>query len=539
MSSAIKQKTKELISGATSPQEISSRLAHFVRDSIPYYLDEWNIGAEEVLQKGWGMCAGKALLAAEMHRSAGIAARFKVVKIMGEEELFAFSQRWLEGQRLSAEDKQSLLNSFRSLPPERDHIIVQVLVDHRWLDLDLARDGELDQGMRLIGIWRERRVVSQEGPYDSLDGWLEGRLKRRSVIRNRPLFFQIVNQQMEKMRQVGRVAGKAGLIGWTDAQVRESLRGWELFPVPAGLSESKQIEELISQARAKLAEIKKPETKAVLEGQLLNWLYALVHHNIKRGRVWEISDVLTYHRADCLGYARLLTFLTREFGLDSGVVEVVQDICRRYVPHYVCLVNLADGQKRLLDPWYGSADMRHRILAACLPGQPLPRQFNMKALLKAGRIGGLAPEQVAGLSFYILGNSYLARGDATQAVECYDISLWLYTDNPRTLFNRAIALEKLGKIEQAQEDYKRAFSIPSSLVRLMATVEHIEPLIELDEKDVDELNQQVYLLRQRFVTGRQERWVEIAGICGLTPAKARQIYKSTLTKLGEHEQAEL
>lgn len=148
----IKQKTKELISGATSPQEISARLARFVRDSIPYYLDEWNVGAEEVLQKGWGMCAGKALLAAEMQRSAGIAARFQVVKIMGEEELFAFSQRWLEGQRLSSEDKQSLLNSFRSLPPERDHIIVQVLVDDQWLDLDLARDGELDQGMRLIGL---------------------------------------------------------------------------------------------------------------------------------------------------------------------------------------------------------------------------------------------------------------------------------------------------------------------------------------------------------------------------------------------------
>ena len=131
------------------------------------------------MQKGYGMCSGKALLAAEMHRAAGIAVRFMVVKIMGEEALFAFTQRWLESHIVATENKQSLLNSFRSLPPERDHIIVQVFINNQWLDLDLARDTDLDQGMRLIGVWRERRVLYREGPYDSLDGWLDARLKRR------------------------------------------------------------------------------------------------------------------------------------------------------------------------------------------------------------------------------------------------------------------------------------------------------------------------------------------------------------------------
>ena len=77
------------------------------------------------------------------------------------------------------------------------------------------------------------------------------------------------------------------------------------------------------------------------------------------------------------------------------------------------------------------------------------------------------------------------------------------------------------------------------MIRLMATTEHIEPLIYLDQKDVDELSQHVYLLRRGFITGRQEHWAEIAGICGLTPAKARQIYKTTLTKLGEPTKTEL
>ena len=491
------------------------------------------------MQKGWGMCAGKALLAAEMHKAAAIAVRFMVVKIMGEQALFAFAQRWLEGHVASPEDKQSLLNSFRSLPPERDHIIVQVFVNNQWLDLDLARDTDLDQGMRLIGVWRERRVLYREGPYDSLDSWLNARLKRRSVMQNRKLFFKTVNQQIEKIRQVGRLARKAGVNGWTDAQVRESLKGWKLLPVPPGLSEPKQFEELASQTRAKLSETKKAESRAELEEKLLDWLYALARYNIKRGRVWELSDVLTQRKADCLGYAHLLTFLTREFGLDSGVVEVVQDIRRRYVPHYVCLANLADGRKRLLDPWYGSADIAHRILIAWLPGHPRSRLVTMKALQKAGRIEGLAPEKVAGLSFYILGNAYLARGETVQAVECYDLSQWLYPENPRALYNRAIAMEILGKIEQAQTDYQHAFSIPSSITRIMATIEHIEPLIYLDDRDIDEQSQQIYLLRQGFITRRQERWVEIARICGLTPAKARQIYKSTLTKLGKPAQVEL
>ena len=70
-------------------------------------------------------------------------------------------------------EQQGVIQSIHSLPPQRDHIIVQVFLDGRWVDLDLARDSDLDYGMRLGGMWRERKVVSEEGPYDSIEEFLE------------------------------------------------------------------------------------------------------------------------------------------------------------------------------------------------------------------------------------------------------------------------------------------------------------------------------------------------------------------------------
>jgi len=75
----IKEKAKELVRGALSEHELSENINNFVRDSILYCLDEWDVKPIEVLKKGRGMCAGKALLAAELHGAVGISTRFKVM----------------------------------------------------------------------------------------------------------------------------------------------------------------------------------------------------------------------------------------------------------------------------------------------------------------------------------------------------------------------------------------------------------------------------------------------------------------------------
>ncbi len=314
-------------------------------------------------------------------------------------------------------------------------------------------------------------------------------MRRRAVTRERQTFFQVINHQIEQVRQVGRTGKKAGVQAWTDDDVRRSLREGEVIPdCPACASMAGEgwFDELAKTSSTALSHVLEPATRRQREEELIDWLYALVRRNIKRGRFWELPQILTQRQADCLGYARILSFLASDFGLNAGVVEVVQDNGGRYVPHYVCLVNLADGHKRLVDPWYGSANIHHRLMVARVveAGKLVVKQLSIGALESAPEAYGLSPEQLAGLSFYILGNSSLDHDMETEAVECYDASLWLYPANPKTLFNRAVALERLRQGKQAQTDYHRAFSIDPSLVRILATIEDIEVLPKLDEKGI-------------------------------------------------------
>lgn len=210
----IKEKAKELVRGALSEHELSENINNFVRDSILYCLDEWDVKPIEVLKKGRGMCAGKALLAAELHGAVGISTRFKVMKILGEGGLFDFAMRQLEEceySYLSLGEKERLKEAILSLPPDRDHIVLQVFLDGQWIDFDLARDTELDHGMRLLGIWKERKIVSEEGVFDSLDQWIEERMQRRTVLKDREIFFKVMNEQIERIRSVGITGLKQGL----------------------------------------------------------------------------------------------------------------------------------------------------------------------------------------------------------------------------------------------------------------------------------------------------------------------------------------
>jgi hypothetical protein len=207
MDSVIKKKAEELIKGAHFHREMSERIANFVRDQIHYCLDEWDVEPIEVLRKRQGMCAGKALLAVDLHRTVGIPARFKVIKILGEEGLFDFLKQKLEKGALSSllpEERERIIQDILLLPPYRDHIVLQIFLDGEWIDFDIARDTDLDNGMRALGIWKKREIFSEEGIFNSLDGWLRERMERRAVLQGRALFFQVVNQVIDEVRMEGR-----------------------------------------------------------------------------------------------------------------------------------------------------------------------------------------------------------------------------------------------------------------------------------------------------------------------------------------------
>jgi hypothetical protein len=83
-------------------------------------------------------------------------------------------------------------------------------MDGQWLDLDIARDKELDDGMKVLKIWKERKILSEEGTFDSLDSWLEERMQRLAVPQAREIFFKVINTQIEKVRLVGIMVLKTG-----------------------------------------------------------------------------------------------------------------------------------------------------------------------------------------------------------------------------------------------------------------------------------------------------------------------------------------
>ena len=120
----------------------------------------------------------------------------------------------------------------------------------------------------------------------------------------------------------------------------------------------------------KLAKARDAEETSGIQIVISDWLYSLVRSNVKRGRFFELDDVLSTGRADCLGYTKLFSAIGPRFSLPLGIVEVLIDNAGRYVPHHVNLLNLANGANRFVDSWYGSSNVRHRRIGALVDGVP-------------------------------------------------------------------------------------------------------------------------------------------------------------------------
>ena len=63
--------------------------------------------------------------------------------------------------------------------------------------------------MRLTGIWKQREVLDEVGPFDSIDEWLKRRMCQRTVLECRQVFFEVVNQQIDRIRRAGEQAQQA------------------------------------------------------------------------------------------------------------------------------------------------------------------------------------------------------------------------------------------------------------------------------------------------------------------------------------------
>lgn len=249
------------------------------------------------------------------------------------------------------------------------------------------------------------------------------------------------------------------------------------------------------------------------ERTLIDWLYSFIRLNIKRGRIFDLREVLQYGEADCLGYVKLMTTLGRECGLDLGLVEVIIDNRGCNVPHTATLVKLSGGKRQFVDFWYGSSNIRHKRL--CLQvktkGTWNIGDIDFPEIKKAEDISYLPDDRVDGITLYVEGNRSLKEGNYAMAIEQFTEAIHHYPENARIYYNRAIGYEKLGQPQKAQPDYARALQDDASLKRTIATQDmDIVDLIRLDEKFIPELIQQIYLLRSGFITGRPVTPGEIA-----------------------------
>ncbi len=291
----------------------------------------------------------------------------------------------------------------------------------------------------------------------------------------------------------------------------------------------------------KLNAARSPRSRLQLEKLILEWLYDFIRLNVKRGRIFDLREVLRIESADCLGYAKLFTVLGRLCSLDLGIVEVLIDNRGRNVPHTATLVRLADGQRQFVDFWYGSRDVRHQRLGLQIKeaGRWRIGDIDYRNFAEAEDITYLPARCVDAITLYIEGNRCLKEGAYSQAVEKYSQAIRWYPQNARAFYNRAIAYEKLGKKEKAEADYQRALQDEDARTRTLATQpQEIVSLIDLDEKFIPELDQQIYLLRAGFITGRRVSPAGIARKLGLSQDEVEAILSFTFRLVGPDDDGE-
>jgi len=277
------------------------------------------------------------------------------------------------------------------------------------------------------------------------------------------------------------------------------------------------------------------------KARLANWLYDLVRQNVKRGRIFQLRDVLIHQQADCLGYAKLLRRLGQNFALNIGIVEVVIDNGGRHTPHYVNLAKFSSHRWQFMDLWYGSSNIRHRRIGAQVKeqGKWQTKDLDWDELQELEDIRGLPSTSVDGITYYILGNRHLERGirdtnreELDSAIKQYATAIKLYPGYARAYFNRAIAYENKEEHEKASLDYAQALKDEPSQIRILAREhEDVIRLMELDRANIEISEQEIYLLRKGFITGEQMASADVANQHGIPASEVDKTISAIEAKL--------
>jgi tetratricopeptide (TPR) repeat protein len=299
----------------------------------------------------------------------------------------------------------------------------------------------------------------------------------------------------------------------------KTIAGWPLPDLPAGLDRlisgtgRRKYAELSRVIREKMMSSPGQQGAARLEKAVIDWLYDFIRLNIKRGPVFDLRQVLRTGSADCLGYGKLFTTLGRLCGLNTGIVEVVVDNRGQSVPHIAILVKPAVGKPRFIDLWYGSTDIRHKRLGLQVKRNARwqVEDVDFREIQEAEEISYLTDACADGITCYIQGNRALKEGEYNRAAEKYTEAIKLYPENARPYYNRGIVYERLHQPDKAQADYARAMQDEASLRRILAVQpQDVVDLMQLDQRFIPDLDQQIYLMHAGFFSGRRIAPAQIA-----------------------------
>ncbi|MFC1939867.1 tetratricopeptide repeat protein [Chloroflexota bacterium] len=325
------------------------------------------------------------------------------------------------------------------------------------------------------------------------------------------------------------------IVTFDDAPEIEELEkvtdSWHRTEPPRGLESVSLASGIRGRGKIKhrLNTIKSSRYRSRFEVKVISWLYDFIRANIKRGRIFDLREVLQAGGADCLGYAKLFTLLGRLFGLDTGIIEVVIDNKGRYAPHTAILVRLSNHRLRFVDLWYGSKNIKHKKLGLSVKRGTTwqVEDIEMSALNSLEEIGYLPDHCVNAITHYIRGNRHLNQQEFDIAIRYYSKAIDLYSTNARFFYNRATAYENLGQQEKASADYSQALSDEDAIIRILAR-EHDEvtSLLNLDAQGVDNLAQEMYLLHKGFTTGNEVPISVVAKKFGLPEAGIKAILSS-------------
>jgi transglutaminase-like putative cysteine protease len=119
----LREKSRQIVDGASNPEEKALRIFHYVRDNVRFSLAYSRSRASSTLKRGYGECGNKTNAQTALLRAVGIPARF----------------RWVQAK---TEVLHHLIQDFvyKRMPPVASHFWCECHLDGKWVSCELLLD---------------------------------------------------------------------------------------------------------------------------------------------------------------------------------------------------------------------------------------------------------------------------------------------------------------------------------------------------------------------------------------------------------------